>query len=265
MDIGRLQQIIEQVPNQGILLSLPETIRIGCSLKLLQNQVRSEAMFFFGKILAIQADYYIAFSTEHNRYYPSMFFCSTNCIDWFSITKVEDSLREEAIHIREPFTGKLISEFELPSGRLVTEEQRLAAILDTLLHDCLLFPRSYLIQTALNFVIPNPLWSGIPLEESNKLSQFRHWVQRETPPTLLEKALSNPALDFTLPLNDLNGWRFVQTTNLDEVQLRSVHWPGFLFSLCGTEFSNCYFGHGIYEGDLFEPDEVEETVENPEQ
>lgn len=253
MEIGQLRDLCQRVPNQGVSLSHIESIRVECSLRLLQNSMKAEAMFFFGKILAIKKDYYLAFSTDRNLYIPSYFYCSQDCVNWFSITRVDDQLLNEAIHIPQPFSGSLISEFQTPSGRLVTEEQRIASVFECLFRNCFLFPRGYLVQTALDFVLQNPMWTGIPIKECSNLSNFRHWVLPEVEKTPLERALSNPALDFTDALVDLKGWRVVETGDPDEVQFRSVVWPGFIFSLRDTEFANCYFGNGIYEGDIFLP------------
>ena len=256
MEIGRLHSLIKSVPNQGLSLSQIEALKIECSLRILQNEIKAESMYFLGKILAIKADYYIAFSTKLDHHFPTTFFSSQNGQKWVSLTAVDDELRLDAIHIQEQLTGSYISEFQTPSGRLITEEQRLSSIAYTLMQDCLLFPRGFLVETALEYVLKNPMWSGIPLKECNDLTNFRHWVPREKKLTPLEKAFSNPAVDFTEPLADLKGWKVVETQDLDEVQLRSIYWPGFIFSLRDTEFANCYFGNGVYEGDLFrEPDQ----------
>lgn len=256
MEIGQLRNLIERIPNQGCNISQIEAHKIECSLRMLQNQTKSEAMYFLGKILAINKDYYIAFSTETNYYYPTNFYCSRDATSWNTLPRVEDALLKEAIQISLPLTGSLISEFDTPSGRHVSEEQRLSSIVFDLLDNCILFPRGYLCETALDYVLTNPMWSGIPIKDCSDLSNFRHWTPREKPLTPLEKAFSNPALDFTEPLTDLKGWRVVETSDPNEVQLRSVNWPGFIFSLSDTEFANCYFGNGIYEGELFrEPDQ----------
>ena len=256
MEIGLLHTLIKRVPNQGVSLSQIETLKIECSLRILQNQIKAESMYFLGKILAIKADYYIAFSTRLDHHYPSTFFSSQDGQNWVSLTAVDEQLRLDAIHIQDQLTGSYIAEFQTPSGRLITEEQRLSSIVYSLLQNCLLFPRGFLVETALEYVLRNPMWTGIPVKECNDLTNFRHWTPREKPLTPLEKAFSNPALDFTEPLADLKDWRVVETQDLDEIQIRSIVWPGFVFSLRDTEFANCYFGNGIYEGDLFvEPDE----------
>lgn len=256
MEIGQLRDLIERIPNQGCNISQIEAHRIECSLRMLQNSTKSEAMYFLGKILAINKDYYIAFSTDYNYYYPTNFYCSQDATSWNTLPRVEDALLQEAIQITLPLTGKLINEFTTKSGRHVSEEQRLSSIVFDLLEHCILFPRGYLCETSLEYVLLNPMWSGIPIKDCSDLSNFRHWTPRAKPLTPLEKAFSNPALDFTEPLEDLKGWRIVETNDTNEVQLRSIVWPGFIFSLCDTEFANCYFGNGIYEGNLFkEPDQ----------
>ncbi|OHS93710.1 nucleoside diphosphate kinase [Tritrichomonas foetus] len=244
MEISRLSESIDRLPNQGISLSQIETIKISCSLRLLQNQMKSEGMFFLGKILATHTDYYLAFSTELNKYIPSIYFCSQDATTWFSLAGIDKETRNETICIQEPLTGSLISEFTLPSGKIVNEELRLAAIVSDLAEHCLLVPREYLLHTALDFVLPNPMWVGKSLE-SVKMSDIRYWRARETDMSLLEKAMSNPALDFLETVDDYSDWSFVFSGENDQIQMRSLKWPGFVFTWQGDHFENFYFGHGI--------------------
>lgn len=242
MEIGQLAEIIEEIPSQGISLSQIERIRIQCSLRLLQNQMKSESMYFLGKVLALHRDYYLAFSTEANKYMPSIFYCSQDATTWFSLAGVAVETRDEALMLQTPLTGTLTSEFTLPSGRIVSEEIRLASIVSDLTENCILVPRGFILQTALGFVLANPMWVGIPLEKCRKMSNIRHWKPRVTEMTLLDKSLGNPALDFIEPITDLSEWTFGDN---EGVHMKSLRWPGFEFSLNGTRFANMFFGFGI--------------------
>lgn len=249
MEVSQLVEIIENLPNQGLSLSQIETKRIECSLRLLQNQMKCESIFFLGKILAINEDYYIAFSTEINKYMPSIYYCSQDATTWYSLAGIDKETRDEVITLQSPLTGSLISEFTLQSGRIVSEELRLSAIVSDIAEHCLLIPRGYLLHTALDFVLPNPMWTGIPFDQI-KLSDFRCWKARETEMSLLEKAMSNPALDFLEPVDDFTNWSFVFTGDSDNVQIRSLKWPGFVFNWQNDHFSNMYFGRGIAIPDI---------------
>ncbi|OHT12783.1 nucleoside diphosphate kinase [Tritrichomonas foetus] len=244
MEIGQLSECLDHLPNQGLSLSQVEAIRVSCSLRLLQNQMKSESIYFLGKILATHEDYYIAFSTELNKYLPSIYYCSQDATTWYSLAGIDKETRNEVIQIQAPLTGSLISEFTLPSGRIVNEELRLAAIVSDIAEHCLLIPRGYLLHTALDFVLLNPMWTGIQYDQV-KMSDFRYWRQRESDMSLLEKAMSNPALDFLEPVEDFSEWSFVFSGESDNIQIRSLKWPGFVFNWQNDHFSNMYFGQGI--------------------
>jgi hypothetical protein len=53
-----------------------EAIKIQCSLRLLQNQMKAEHMYCFGKGLGVRSDYYVAFSTVVDAWLPSVRYCS---------------------------------------------------------------------------------------------------------------------------------------------------------------------------------------------
>lgn len=244
MEISQLADCIERLPNQGLSLSQIETKRIEISLRLLQSQMKCESIYFFGKILAIHEDYYIAFSTEVNKCIPSIYYCSQDATTWFSLAGIDKETRDEIILLQSPLTGSLISEFTLPSGRIVSEELRLAAIVADLAENCLLVPRGFLLNTALDFVLPNPMWTGIPFDKV-QMKDFRFWRPREVEMSLLDKALSNPALDFLEPVTDFTPWSFSFSGDSDNIQIRSLKWPGFVFNWQNDHFSNMYFGRGI--------------------
>ena len=244
MEISQLTDLVSRLPNQGLSLSQVEAIRVQCSLRLLQNQMKCEAMFFLGKVLATECDYYLAFSTELNKYIPSIYYCSQDATTWFSLAGIDKETRDETIGLQQPLTGSLISEFTLPSGRIVNEELRLSAMVSDIAEHCLLVPRGYLLQTALDFVLLNPQWVGIPIETA-KISDIRYWKARDNEMTLLEKALSNPALDFLETVKDFNDWSFVFTGETNTIEMRSLKWPGFVFVWKEDHFANYYFGQGI--------------------
>jgi hypothetical protein len=61
--IGDLLPLLEKFPTQGLGQSQFEAIKVQCSLRLLQNQMNAEHMYFFGKVLGVRSDHYVVFST----------------------------------------------------------------------------------------------------------------------------------------------------------------------------------------------------------
>jgi hypothetical protein len=85
MDIGNLLLLLDQLQTQGLGVSQLEAIKIQCSLHLLQNQMKVEHMYFFGKVLSVRSNCYVAFSTVVNAWLPSVRYCSQDCVVWFSL------------------------------------------------------------------------------------------------------------------------------------------------------------------------------------
>jgi hypothetical protein len=157
---------------------------------------------------------------------------------------------DEVAAIDAPFTGSLINEFKLASGCIITEEQRLSAVISDMTEKCILIPRGRVLQTALNAVLKNPMWVGYPIQTYRKVSNLRHWRLREGEMSMLDRTFSNPAIDFLEPLTDLSEWAFDFSGENDELRLRSLRWPGFTFYVCDSVFANYYFGHGIAQTDV---------------
>jgi hypothetical protein len=57
VDIGDFLPLLQKLPTEGLSVSQLEAIKIHCSLRLLQNQMKAEHMYFFGKVLGVRSDY----------------------------------------------------------------------------------------------------------------------------------------------------------------------------------------------------------------
>jgi hypothetical protein len=87
MYIGDLLSLLEQLRTQGLSVSQLEAIKAQCSLRLLQNRMKVENVYFFGKVLGVRSDYDVAFSTVVDAWLPSVRYCSQNYVIWFSLTE----------------------------------------------------------------------------------------------------------------------------------------------------------------------------------
>jgi hypothetical protein len=63
IEVSELAQVLETVPSQDVFVSQIERLCISCSLRLLQNQMKAEAIYSLGEVLTLGSDYYLAFST----------------------------------------------------------------------------------------------------------------------------------------------------------------------------------------------------------
>jgi hypothetical protein len=71
VDIGDLLPPLEKLSTQSLGVSQLEAIKIQCSLRLLQNQMKAEYMYFFGSVLSVRSNCYIAFSMVVDAWLPS--------------------------------------------------------------------------------------------------------------------------------------------------------------------------------------------------
>jgi hypothetical protein len=87
VDIRDLLPLLEKLPTHGLHVSRLEPIKIQCLLRLLQSQMKAEPMHFFGKVLGVRSDYYVAFSTVVEAWPPSVRYYSQDCVVWLSLTE----------------------------------------------------------------------------------------------------------------------------------------------------------------------------------
>jgi hypothetical protein len=156
VDLGDLLLLVEKCPTQGLGVSQLGAIKIQCSMRLLQNQMKAEHMCFFGKVLGVPSDYYVAFSTVIDAWLPSIRYCSQNCLVCFLLMETPTKGGDEVTELGVPFTGNLISEFTLRLVRIIPDGQRLSAVLSDMAEQCVLIP-------TLSAVLKNPTWVGSPI------------------------------------------------------------------------------------------------------
>jgi hypothetical protein len=125
-----------------------------------------------------------------------------------------------------------------------------------------LIPRSAALQAGLGFILQNLIWNGISFKECRKPTSYQHWRIPHRQQTLLEKSLSNPAFEFIESITLQEPWINKLSFNPNEIILKNLRWPGFIFSLNGIFSTNCYFGTGIITGEHFVVEEIHEEEEH---
>lgn len=117
----------------------------------------------------------------------------------------------------------------------LTEEDRLAACVTSIMEEAALIPRGSLYHRPDNVIVSNYLFGGLSSIEASQLSSFQHYrpAQHRWNTNLLTRKDYNWSYDFLdtidcdIPL--CKTWTLQQVNGDDIVILRSLYWPGMTF------------------------------------
>ena len=133
----------------------------------------------------------------------------------------------------------------------VSEEKRLAYLVETLEFDVAVVPRGAYLKTATEVVTANPTFDGLPVPISTSLAMYCHFrpAVRLLTKSLLEREADDAHLDFMDTLDEdvpAGAWSVNYDVATQTVTLRSLLWPGAVaFHVAGTrKFGYAYFGTG---------------------
>ncbi|XP_056424657.1 radial spoke head protein 9 homolog isoform X2 [Hyla sarda] len=246
MDAESLSLSMEPVTGCG--LSPEQSAALRTSLLLLRRDMRLSRVFFWGKILGVRGDYYIAQGTEGGEQLRARrTFYSLNCLDWCLLAPPTDDIIKEAQLIKGRFIGDPAHEYELTVRRKagegsaaheeenhVKEESRLIGTIALIDREGAVAPRGAFIKNPLGQVNVNHSFRGLTVSEAKKLSSFFHFTPTLIPKkkSLLEKADQDPAIDFLDSLeHDIpkGCWSLQWERGSGVVVLRSLLWLGMTF------------------------------------
>lgn len=84
MNIEYFREALELASQGGAaMLNVEQATLIEHSLILLQSENQFQHIFFWGRISAVSADYYIAFGYLKDMLRGRRFFFSVNCVQWY--------------------------------------------------------------------------------------------------------------------------------------------------------------------------------------
>ncbi|XP_077138081.1 radial spoke head protein 9 homolog [Ranitomeya variabilis] len=248
MDAERLQTSLELVTGCG--LSPEQSAALSTSLLLLRRDMRLCRAFFWGKILGVRGDYYIAQGTEGGEQLRGRrTFYSLNCLDWCLLSPPTDDIIREARLIKGRFIGDPAHEYELTVHRKsgegtevyeeevtnhIKEESRLIGTIALIDREAAVAPRGAFTKSPLGQVHINHSFRGLTVSEAKKLSSFFHFTPTLIPKkkSLLEKADQDPAIDFLDSLQQdipTGCWSLQCEQGSSVVVLRSLLWLGMTF------------------------------------
>lgn len=135
--------------------------------------------------------------------------------------------------------------------REITEEERLAFIIEQIDMDTMVVPRGAFVLSSNSHVVQNASFRGLEEHEARKLANFLHLRQPTVLPSLAlpERKLLNRSLDF---LDNLSWdvpkgcWAIGYDGINGSATLRSLRWPGYSFYhvVRTNNFGSFYSGTG---------------------
>jgi len=269
MDSKILHLSIDYVGGCGVILSPEQKASLQTSLVIQLNNQKFARVQYWGKILGIQADYYIAqgFTTDHFSERKCLY--SKDCIRWGLLNPPTEETLSKAKLIRGRFTGdpsylaEHIRRGETEEGEIteetitLKEEDRLAAVIAEIDHDVMVVPRGAYVKAPTGDVNPGKHFDGLGPLEAIRLSNYQHFrkAERLYDKTILERANLDPSIDFMDSIeHDVprGSWSVQQERGNGLVSIKSLLWPGYFFYHVPEtrQYGSVYVGTGEKNMDL---------------
>ncbi|XP_034818054.2 radial spoke head protein 9 homolog isoform X3 [Pan paniscus] len=166
MDADSLLLSLELASGSGQGLSPDRRASLLTSLMLVKRDYRYDRVLFWGRILGLVADYYIAQGLSEDQLAP-----------------------RKTLYRGAPLLSPQVQ---------IKEETRLVSVIDQIDKAVAIIPRGALFKTPFGPTHVNRTFEGLSLSEAKKLSSYFHFrepVELKNK-TLLEKADLDPSLDF---------------------------------------------------------------------
>ncbi|KAH1009437.1 hypothetical protein HUJ04_001792 [Dendroctonus ponderosae] len=249
MNANALLECLQSIGHFGHIVSTEEQIVLQNSLLVLQNENHFRNVFFWGKILGADKDYYVAYGYVKDALHGNIFYYSNNGINWGLLPQptkngllltplCTTSLQGDPALIIDVLIEKDETSIEetlrAAQIRKLKEEDRLASLVRIICSEAAVAPRGVNFQRPDGVIVENLAFEGLSALEAREFSSFLH----ARPPTqkyntnLLTRDDYNYAMDFLDPLDiDIpEGSWIIQILAGDSiVLLKSLFWPGLVF------------------------------------
>ncbi|KAI7792172.1 radial spoke head protein 9 homolog [Triplophysa rosa] len=273
MDSDSLHYFVDLAAGDGLTLSGEQRASLQTSLVILQKNYKFSRVLFWGKILGIKCDYFIAQGIEEDEMKNKKTLYSLNCLDWHLLPPATDSMIADVEFAAEGrFTGDPSHEYQHTEMRTqgegdetkeeevtvkVNEESRLAVTVFNIDKDASVVPRGAFIKSPGGKVKTNLSFKGLHPTEAAKLRNYLHFREPVNlkMKSILEMADLNPAVDFLDPLSEdipKGSWSLQFERGGTVCALRSLLWLGLtFFHIPQTpQHGYIYMGDGLLNLDL---------------
>lgn len=272
MDAEGLHLNVDYVGSCGIILSPEQKAALQNSMVILQNHHKFNRVFFWGKILGIKGDYFIAQGTGDDEMVDRKTLYSLDCGTWGLLPQATSSIKEQCSVVKGRFIGDPSHEYEhieikrIGEGDdateeentiMIKEEDRLAAVVAIIDDEVAVVPRAAYIKSPHGSVLKNRSFEGLSVMESGKLHNYFHFRDpiRLPQKSLLEKADLEKSIDFLDCIHEdipKGSWSLKFERGSGLVTIQSLLWPGMAFFHVPhtAKFGYMYVGTGEKNKDL---------------
>ena len=245
----------------GLTLSIPERIQLETTLDQLRQDIKCDEIYFWGKILGAEKDYYIAMAVyfKSHKYFPSKHFYFTQSTT-FSFSELPQIHKH---HL--PFFGKhnsyfignpdIILEKFASKEKNLTEGDRLSYVVRKIDSETSIVPVGSVKLLPNKELRLNDNFEGLTKEEVADLNMFCHFRKIRTQDKV-ESVLTGKAVfefDFLDSVDNHVYWSLQVDEGTGTVaNIRSLVWPGYYFyHVANTKrYGGVYYGYGIKNEDI---------------
>uniref|UniRef100_A0A3Q3X484 Radial spoke head protein 9 homolog n=1 Tax=Mola mola TaxID=94237 RepID=A0A3Q3X484_MOLML len=246
MNADTLYYSLELVSGSGYTLNVEQRAALQTSLTILKKNYKFNRVLFWGKILGLKEDYFIAQGRGVDEIQDKKNLYSFNCMDWFLLPPATGSMMAKvAKAAKGHFMGDpsyVYEHIEISrqgdrEEQLVTkvnEESRLAVTIHQIEEEVAVIPRGAFIKSPQDLVQINRSFCGLSESEARKLDNFLHCREPKNlkKRSILEMGDYNPAIDFLEVLSDdipKGSWSLQFECASRVCVLRSLLWLGLTF------------------------------------
>jgi radial spoke head protein 9 len=186
----------------GVCLNIEERFKLEIALNNLHLDIKSDEMWFWGKITGVEKDYYIAVALFFREHYQfpgrKFFFCNSSNFIFSELPEIQDHHINSFLKFNTYFIGNpdiILENFDSyetddnnyneeeneevfkPKLKLknLTESDRLSFVVRSIDFDCNVVPEGAFKMLPINELRRNDTYSGLNPEDLKSLKKFCHF------------------------------------------------------------------------------------------
>ncbi|XP_060531950.1 radial spoke head protein 9 homolog [Cylas formicarius] len=249
MNIDSVLDSLQLIGTFGHIISTAESLILHNSLLILQTENHFQNVFYWGKILGTEDDYYIAYGYSKDILLKRTYYYSKDCINWGLLPQPNNIGLELTPLCKTNFQGNaaLVTEIKMeeeqimdarsnkpPLIKRLKEEDRLSATVHLITKEAAVVPRGALFKRSDGVIVENRSFEGLSPLEATDLASYQHFrpATQKLKNNLFARKDYNYAIDFldTIDMDvPTNCWTIQPTIDETGVIIRSMYWPGMIF------------------------------------
>jgi radial spoke head protein 9 len=182
----------------GVSLNLEELLKLDIALDRLHSEIKSDEMWFWGKIIGVEKDYYVAqaiFFREHLFPKKKFYFCNSNSFLFSELPEIKEHhlrdvgkyntyfignpdiiLQTYGEHDTTDFVEEGEDTFKPKLGlKNLTESDRLSYVIRSIDYECSVVPEGAFKMLPVNEMRRNDNFLGLSSYDLQSISKFMHF------------------------------------------------------------------------------------------